>query len=79
MVVTGSTSTDDRRTGGDRAAGDGDGCAASLVSAPLSEAEAVALARVLAALADPVRLGLLSDVWVVMGLGRVALGRGHLG
>ena len=24
-------------------------------------------------------MGLLSDVWVVMGLGRVALGRGHLG
>ena len=62
MVVTGSTSTGDRRTGGDGEAGDSDGCAATLVSAPLSGADAVALARVLAALADPVRLRLISIV-----------------
>jgi ArsR family transcriptional regulator len=37
-------------------------CCASVVEAPLSEPEAVELARVLAALADPVRLRLLSLV-----------------
>ncbi len=37
-------------------------CCAPVTSAPLSEAEAAELARVLAALADPVRLRLLSLV-----------------
>jgi ArsR family transcriptional regulator len=37
-------------------------CCASLVDAPLAEGEAVELARVLGALADPVRLRLLSLV-----------------
>ena len=37
-------------------------CCASLVATPLGEAEAVELAEVLAALADPVRLRLLSLV-----------------
>ena len=37
-------------------------CCASVVEAPLSEPEAVELAQVLAALADPVRLRLLSLV-----------------
>jgi len=37
-------------------------CCAPLTEAPLSEAEAVELARVMAALADPVRLRLLSLV-----------------
>lgn len=37
-------------------------CCASVVDAPLPEAEAVELARVLGALADPVRLRLLSLV-----------------
>jgi ArsR family transcriptional regulator len=37
-------------------------CCASLVDAPLSESEAVELARILAALGDPVRLRLLSLV-----------------
>ena len=37
-------------------------CCASLVDAPLSEEDALELARVLAALADPVRLRLLSLV-----------------
>jgi ArsR family transcriptional regulator, arsenate/arsenite/antimonite-responsive transcriptional repressor len=41
---------------------DGGLCCASLVDAPLAEDEAVELARVLAALADPVRLRLLSLV-----------------
>lgn len=41
---------------------EGDLCCASVVEAPLSEPEAVELARVLAALADPVRLRLLSLV-----------------
>jgi ArsR family transcriptional regulator len=41
---------------------DGALCCASLVDAPLAEDEAVELARVLAALADPVRLRLLSLV-----------------
>src|SRR3954465_382616 len=39
---------------------DGDVCCASVLVAPLSEAEAVDLARVFSALADPVRLRLLS-------------------
>lgn len=38
------------------------GCCSSVVDAPLSEEEAEDLARVLAALADPVRLRLLSIV-----------------
>ena len=38
------------------------GCCASVLEAPLGEAEATDLARVLAALADPVRLRLLSIV-----------------
>ena len=37
-------------------------CASSLVAAPMSEPDAVSLARVLAALADPVRLRLVSLV-----------------
>lgn len=37
-------------------------CCASLVEAPIGEAEAAEVARVLAALADPVRLRLLSLV-----------------
>src|SRR5476649_2076105 len=37
-------------------------CCASVTSAPMSEAEAAELARVLGALADPVRLRLLSLV-----------------
>lgn len=37
-------------------------CTASLTAAPLGDAEAVALARVLSALADPVRLRLVSIV-----------------
>ena len=37
-------------------------CCASVVAAPLSEPEAIELARVLAALGDPVRLRLLSLV-----------------
>ncbi len=37
-------------------------CCSSVIEAPLSEAEAVELARVLAALADPVRLRLFSLV-----------------
>lgn len=40
----------------------GEPCCASLTQAPLGEAEAIELARVLAALADPVRLRLLSIV-----------------
>lgn len=42
--------------------GDVVGCCVPLTEAPLSEAEAVELARVIAALADPVRLRLLSLV-----------------
>jgi ArsR family transcriptional regulator len=45
-----------------RAAVGGDLCCSSVVDAPLSEPEAVELARVLAALADPVRLRLYSLV-----------------
>lgn len=41
---------------------DGGLCCGSVVEAPLAEAEAVELARVLGALADPVRLRLLSLV-----------------
>lgn len=41
---------------------DGGLCCASVVDAPLAEDEAVQLARVLGALADPVRLRLLSLV-----------------
>jgi ArsR family transcriptional regulator len=41
---------------------DGGWCCASLVDAPLAENEAIELARVLGALADPVRLRLLSLV-----------------
>jgi len=37
-------------------------CCASVIEAPLSTAEAISLARVLAALADPVRLRLFSLV-----------------
>lgn len=44
------------------AAADGDLCCSSVVDAPLSENEAAELARVLGALADPVRLRLLSLV-----------------
>ena len=44
------------------AAVEDDLCCASVVEAPLSEPEAVELARVLAALGDPVRLRLLSLV-----------------
>src|SRR5258708_3787713 len=40
----------------------GELCCSSLVTTPLGEAEAVELAEVLAALADPVRLRLLSLV-----------------
>jgi ArsR family transcriptional regulator len=40
----------------------GDLCCASVVDAPLGESEAAELARVLGALADPVRLRLLSLV-----------------
>ncbi len=43
-------------------------CSASLVDAPLGEAEANELSRVLAALADPIRLRLLS---IVSGQGQV--------
>jgi ArsR family transcriptional regulator len=43
-------------------AADGDLCCSSVVDAPLSEKEAVELAKVLGALADPVRLRLLSLV-----------------
>jgi ArsR family transcriptional regulator len=42
--------------------GDGELCCASVVDAPLGPEEAVALARVLGALADPIRLRLLSLV-----------------
>jgi len=42
--------------------GDSDVCCPSVVEAPLGETEAVELARVLSALADPVRLRLLSLV-----------------
>jgi len=49
--------------GSERATADPDLlCCASLVEAPLSEGEAGELARVLVALADPVRLRLLSVV-----------------
>lgn len=41
---------------------DDDLCCSSVIEAPLAEAEAVELAQVLAALADPVRLRLLSLV-----------------
>jgi ArsR family transcriptional regulator, arsenate/arsenite/antimonite-responsive transcriptional repressor len=41
---------------------EGDPCCASVLAAPLAEAEACDLARVFAALADPVRLRLLSLV-----------------
>ncbi|MGA8297021.1 MAG: metalloregulator ArsR/SmtB family transcription factor [Acidimicrobiales bacterium] len=41
---------------------EGDLCWGSLVDAPLSEADAAELARVLAAISDPVRLRLLSIV-----------------
>jgi ArsR family transcriptional regulator len=41
---------------------DPDTCCASVLDAPLSEADAVELARMFAALADPVRLRLLSLV-----------------
>lgn len=41
---------------------DGSACCASVTEAPLSEADAAHLARMLAALADPVRLRLLSIV-----------------
>lgn len=42
--------------------GDDVACSASLTDAPLGEADAIELARVLAALGDPVRLRLLSIV-----------------
>src|ERR1700681_4634659 len=45
-----------------RAVADGDLCCSSVVEAPLSQNEAAELARVLGALADPVRLRLLSLV-----------------
>jgi ArsR family transcriptional regulator len=41
------------------------GCCAPVLSAPLSEGDAVALAKTFAALADPVRLRLLSLVAAV--------------
>ena len=41
---------------------EGDLCCGSLTEAPLSEAEAAELAKVLAAISDPVRLRLLSIV-----------------
>lgn len=41
---------------------DGDLCCGSVIDSPLAEKEAVELARVLGALADPVRLRLLSLV-----------------
>ena len=47
-------------------------CCASLVEAPLNEAEAAKVARVLAALADPVRLRLLSLIATRSDIGRVA-------
>ena len=47
---------------------DGGLCCGSLTDAPLSEAEAVELAKVLAAISDPVRLRLLS---IVAGNGEV--------
>ena len=42
---------------------DEDLCVPSITAAPLAEDDALALARVLSALADPVRLRLLSLVW----------------
>ena len=42
--------------------GDDSLCCASVVDAPLDEAEAIELSRVLAALADPIRLRLISIV-----------------
>ena len=47
---------------------DGDLCCGSLTEAPLSETDAAELARVLAAISDPVRLRLLS---IVAGHGEV--------
>jgi ArsR family transcriptional regulator, arsenate/arsenite/antimonite-responsive transcriptional repressor len=47
---------------------DADLCCASLTESPLSEPDAVELARVLAAISDPVRLRLLS---IVAGQGEV--------
>ena len=41
---------------------EGEGCCPSLTEAPLTEADAVALAQTYAALADPVRLRLLSII-----------------
>lgn len=54
-----------RATRADQTAGGRPGaatCTASLTAAPLGEADAVALARMLSALADPVRLRLVSIV-----------------
>ncbi|HQU26030.1 MAG TPA: metalloregulator ArsR/SmtB family transcription factor [Acidimicrobiales bacterium] len=48
------------RHGGAVVAPKGEGCEASVVDVPLDEAEALRLARLLGALADPVRLRLLS-------------------
>jgi len=45
-----------------RASGDAALCCSSVTEAPLAEGEAIELARVFAALADPVRLRLLSLV-----------------
>ena len=47
---------------------EGEWCCGSVVAAPLGEADAVELARVLGALADPVRLRLLSLVAAHDGL-----------
>lgn len=52
----------ERRIEGSVVADSGPLCCSSVTSAPISETEAVELARVLGALADPVRLRLLSLV-----------------
>lgn len=58
-MVTGSTSAGERPADETE---DGSLCVPSLVAAPLGEPDAVTLARVLAALADPTRLRLVSIV-----------------
>lgn len=61
MAARTSTRTSTRTTGTDTtAAAAGDGCCTSITAAPLAESDAEDLAHRFAALADPVRLRLLS-------------------
>jgi ArsR family transcriptional regulator, arsenate/arsenite/antimonite-responsive transcriptional repressor len=62
MEHMGARSSTEVRTTSPAALRDGDGCCASLVGAPLADEAAADLARAFAALADPVRLRLLSMI-----------------